>query len=199
MRLVHLGAAPHIGPQPLCAAVEAMRLYVRTLEEELPEWWAQHTGTAADTNGTEGGEAPAANGVAAAAGAAQQAGGAQPPAAPAPKSRSVAEVVVEGSWVSPYISSDKRPPPRYEHATALVGSELFIIGGNYGGWRGHFEGQLRWVARPFWRMSGCAWRAGRQQLLADVQCGGRGCWVVRVLQRPAPTCLPTLARRALPE
>ena len=114
-----------------------MRLYVRTLEEELPDWWAHHTSGAAAGAGGAGGEAPAANGV----GVPPPAGGAPPaapppPAPPAPTPRSVAEVVVEGSWVSPYISSDKRPPPRYEHATALVGSELFIIGGNYGGcWR----------------------------------------------------------------
>ncbi|KAI7839120.1 hypothetical protein COHA_007124 [Chlorella ohadii] len=117
------------------AAVEAMRLYVRTLEEELPGWWAHHTGAAAEAaaaNGGEGGAAPTANGTAGTAAAAPQAG-APPPAPSGPKSRSVAEVVVEGSWVSPYISSDKRPPPRYEHATALVGSELYIIGGNYGG------------------------------------------------------------------
>lgn len=124
------------------AAVEAMRLYVRTLEEELPDWWAHHTGAAAVGNGTEGGEAPAANGVPSAQPADGAQAGAPPQAPPAPKSRSVAEVVVEGSWVSPYISSDKRPPPRYEHATALVGSELFIIGGNYGGWPG-VEGVCR--------------------------------------------------------
>lgn len=125
----------------LCSAVEAMRLYVRTLEEEVPDWWAQHNNAAAN------GDPPAANGVggepaeaAAPAGANQQAGGEgaaaaaapPPPPAPVPKTRSVAEVVVEGSWVSPYISSDKRPPPRYEHATALIGNELFVIGGNYG-------------------------------------------------------------------
>ncbi|KAL4422567.1 hypothetical protein ABPG75_008764 [Micractinium tetrahymenae] len=128
-------------------AVEAMRLYVRTLEEEVPDWWVQHTATA---NGNDVAEAsaaapPAANGTAekqaaaAAAGhpdASAPAAAAAPPLPPPallPKTRSVAEVVVEGSWVSPYISSDKRPPPRYEHATALIGSELFVIGGNYGG------------------------------------------------------------------
>ncbi|PRW20510.1 acyl- -binding domain-containing 4 [Chlorella sorokiniana] len=144
------------------AAVEAMRLYVRTLEEEVPSWWAQHTGASAIGNGGEAGEAPTANGVASAgpSAAAQQAG-APPPAPPAAKSRSVAEVVVEGSWVSPYISSDKRPPPRYEHATALVGSELFIIGGNYGGrylndtWALNLE-NLTWKAFVSGSKSGAA-------------------------------------------
>lgn len=65
---------------------------------------------------------------------------AAPPAAAAtaagqanPKSRSVAEVVVEGSWVCPYIASAKKPPPRYEHAVALVGNRMIVAGGNYGG------------------------------------------------------------------
>jgi hypothetical protein len=120
-----------------------MRLYVRTLEEEVADWWSQHTassngGGAADLTTDAGAPAPTANGTsgapaAAAAPAAAQAAGVLPAAAaPRPKSRSVAEVVVEGSWVSPYISSDKRPPPRYEHATAIISSELFIVGGNYG-------------------------------------------------------------------
>ncbi|PSC67948.1 acyl-binding domain-containing 4-like isoform X1 isoform A [Micractinium conductrix] len=124
-------------------SVEAMRLYVRTLEEEVPAWWAQHTAGGA---GAGADDTPAANGVppppAAAAADGDAAPSASAPAAapppppppvPAPKTRSVAEVVVEGSWVSPYISSDKRPPPRYEHATALIGSELYVVGGNYGG------------------------------------------------------------------
>lgn len=50
-------------PVPACLpAVEAMRLYVRTLEEEVPDWWAQHqaSGVGAPTaNGTAEG-APAA-------------------------------------------------------------------------------------------------------------------------------------------
>lgn len=49
------------------------------------------------------------------------------------KNRSVAEVVVEGSWVSPYITSDRKPPPRYEHAVTLVNNQVYIIGGNCGG------------------------------------------------------------------
>lgn len=114
-----------------------MRLYVRTLEEEVPNWWAQHTAAADDNSEAAEPPHPAANGTApkqpAGTGGTGAPAAAAAPPAPLPKTRSVAEVVVEGSWVSPYISSDKRPPPRYEHATALIGSELFVIGGNYGG------------------------------------------------------------------
>lgn len=126
------------------AGTEAMRLYVRTLEEEKPDWWTPEVAEAfeaqeheASANGTE----------TAAAETTKPTGGststpvALPPLHPSPstvnsvpvKSRSVAEVVVEGSWVSPYIASDRRPPPRYEQAMALVGNHLYIIGGNCGG------------------------------------------------------------------
>ena len=128
-----------------------MRLYVRTLEEEVADWWPQHVATASNgdavlapaNGGGADGEvlpSPATEALAAAAANTEAASpeASSPPqrlgtaAPPLLKTRSVAEVVVEGSWVSPYISSDRRPPPRYEHATSLVGSELVIVGGNYG-------------------------------------------------------------------
>jgi hypothetical protein len=141
------------------AAVEAMRLYVRTLEEEVADWWAQHQADPAAPHAANGTAAAAPPSAAADADAAPAAALPPPPAARAlPRSRSVTEVVVEGSWVSPYISSDKRPPPRYEHAAAMVGSELFIIGGNYGaqggewvgGWGGGVAGKLSRCSRPLW-------------------------------------------------
>lgn len=122
-------------------STEAMRLYVRTLEEELPDWWTPAAAAAWEAQQRAAAEAPAE----AAAEGAPAAAPSPAPAAPAAglqtaraslnpvppvKNRSVAEVVVEGSWVSPYIASDRRPPPRYEHATALVGSQLFVVGGN---------------------------------------------------------------------
>jgi hypothetical protein len=38
-----------------------------------------------------------------------------------------------GVWSAPYVEGPKRPPPRYEHASAAVGSQLYISGGNCGG------------------------------------------------------------------
>ena len=38
-----------------------------------------------------------------------------------------------GIWSSPYVEGPKRPPPRYEHASAAVGSQLYVFGGNCGG------------------------------------------------------------------
>ena len=122
------------------AGPEAMRLYVRTLEEEKPDWWTPEVATAFEaqeqeksTNGTESTDSTKSAATTPIPNSA--------PLHPSPsavnsvpvKSRSVAEVVVEGSWVSPYIASDRRPPPRYEQAMALVGNHLYIIGGNCGG------------------------------------------------------------------
>ena len=105
--------------------MEAMRLFVRTLEEEVPEWWSpdlmnsvidasttpsrneSNESTEKETNGESGKLVV--------------------------KRRSVAEVLVEGSWVSPYIDDSQRPTPRYEHSVALVGNLLFLMGGNYAG------------------------------------------------------------------
>lgn len=168
----------HTPPWPADAlAVEAMRLYVRTLEEEVADWWAQHSSAAAAAAADQ---PAAANGVSEGSTAEQAAGGegsAAPP--PAIKSRSVAEVVVEGSWVSPYISSDKRPPPRYEHAAAIIGAELFVVGGNYGA-------LPRWRYRPLTFLSSCC-------LLRALACCLDG--LPRALHLHHPAC----RRRPLPE
>lgn len=95
--------------------VEAMRLFVRTLEEEVEDWWSPEL--------MEGKEALLNNGKEEKEKETKQ----------AVKRRSVAEVLVEGSWVSPYIDDSQRPTARYEHSVALVGNLVFLIGGNYAG------------------------------------------------------------------
>jgi len=136
-------------------STEAMRLYVRTLEEELPEWWGPGVATAmeaaaSEMNGDESSNTAAASvNTDGAAGsdsqnnnsastttnttAALHTSKASVNPASSVKSRSVAEVVVEGSWVSPYIASDRRPPPRFEQSMALIGNYLYVVGGNCGG------------------------------------------------------------------
>jgi hypothetical protein len=141
--------------------MEAMRLFVRTLEEELGhEWWSADLmmdGEAAEAAEAAEGDA----GKTSDSGRwEEQANGAHGRAAEAaqnlhnenngkdgkdgkdgkngsdsemPKRRSVAEVLVEGSWVSPYINDAQKPTPRYEHSIALMGSKAYLIGGNYAG------------------------------------------------------------------
>jgi hypothetical protein len=38
----------------------------------------------------------------------------------------------EGVWYSLNIEGQKMPVPRYEQGAALVGSYLYVLGGNYG-------------------------------------------------------------------
>ena len=57
------------------------------------------------------------------------------------KQRSLRDSAVQGSWAAADAGGAKRPPPRYEHAVALVRRTLYIVGGNCG------EGLLCLAAR----------------------------------------------------
>ncbi len=181
--------------------MEAMRLYVRTLEEELPEWWGPEVATAmeaanSESNGddssndtttatatTNGGgshtESQNNNNVSTTSTSTATAGTAPATAAlhtskssvnpvSSVKNRSVAEVVVEGSWVSPYIASDRRPPPRYEQSMALIGNYLYVVGGNCGGryladtWALNLE-NLSWSCISTGKSPASATAAGAQE------------------------------------
>ncbi len=95
--------------------VEAMRLFVRTLEEEVEDWWSPDLIQDKAARAQDGEE--------------ENKSDAKPPV----KRRSVAEVLVEGSWVSPFIDDSQRPAPRYEQSLALVSNFVFLFGGNYAG------------------------------------------------------------------
>ena len=132
--------------------MEAMRLYIRTLEEEVPNWWTPEVASAFESEAIaaaeEETEAPAAaNGLPSTTTTTAAAAPTTVPAPPAAlhnshssvnavstvKSRSVAEVVVEGSWVSPYIASHRRPPPPLRTIHGLSGRSAI-----------HHRWQLRW-------------------------------------------------------
>eukprot|EP00882_Tetradesmus_deserticola_P028054 GHRQ01031228.1.p1 GENE.GHRQ01031228.1~~GHRQ01031228.1.p1 ORF type:complete len:182 (+),score=58.28 GHRQ01031228.1:127-672(+) len=96
--------------------MEAMRLYVRTLDEEQPEWWTRMP------------EQPQ-------------------PGLPRPASRaaldeagvSISSVFQEGTWVVIQQDDAKKPTPRYEQGAALLGSQLFVLGGHYGACRAAYR------------------------------------------------------------
>eukprot|EP00879_Flechtneria_rotunda_P022424 GHRR01023674.1.p1 GENE.GHRR01023674.1~~GHRR01023674.1.p1 ORF type:complete len:430 (+),score=138.99 GHRR01023674.1:183-1472(+) len=86
--------------------MEAMRLYVRTLDEEQPEWWDRMPEVVpADTPAA----ASPGNGV------------------------SISSVFQEGTWVVIQQDDAKKPVPRYEQGAALLGGSLYVVGGHYGG------------------------------------------------------------------
>ncbi len=109
------------------SAMEAMRLFVRTIEEDYPNWYEVYA---------------AMPGKSVAASPATSAGGAHPAAANGKAGGEVVGVgaqAVEGQWtvVETHTSGSKRPCPRYEHGAAILAGGLYIVGGNYGTWTCH--------------------------------------------------------------
>ncbi|KAK9821109.1 hypothetical protein WJX81_006949 [Elliptochloris bilobata] len=96
------------------SSVEAMRLYVKLLDEEIqPDWWALK----------ESAGKPPPIETAQQDGAAVASGGAQ----------ALVQAAAVGAWAAPYVEGARRPPPRYEHAVAELGGHMYVVGGNCGG------------------------------------------------------------------
>uniref|UniRef100_A0A7S3QKW4 ACB domain-containing protein n=1 Tax=Dunaliella tertiolecta TaxID=3047 RepID=A0A7S3QKW4_DUNTE len=87
------------------SAVEAMRLYVRTLDEEQSDWYALLLAEEAKPHN-------------------QGAGASLIPA------HAYAQTDV---WTALPMGEQRKPCPRYEHSGGLVGTKVFIVGGNYAG------------------------------------------------------------------
>lgn len=60
------------------------------------------------------------------------AAGAASGAAPDDAGVSISSVFQEGTWVVIQQDDAKKPIPRYEQGAALLGSQLFVLGGHYG-------------------------------------------------------------------
>lgn len=84
---------------------EAMRLFVKTLEEDEPDWYSYPTaadGTPADDDGAADGNPGLRN---------------MPP---------------DDCWRTPCVAGEKHPHPRFEHSSCLIGSTMYVFGGNTG-------------------------------------------------------------------
>lgn len=46
---------------------------------------------------------------------------------------SISSVFQEGTWVVIQQDDAKKPIPRYEQGAALLGAQLYVVGGHYGG------------------------------------------------------------------
>jgi acyl-CoA-binding protein len=130
------------------AAIDAMRMYVSTMEEENPDWFSLFT---------DGGDpARVAEVLEAAAEAVAAAGAESELAASREREREAAERLKraeavasrshpavdridaeEGAWttLTKQIGGAHKPRGRYAHAMATVGDDVFVIGGNAGGRR----------------------------------------------------------------
>nr|XP_043621055.1 acyl-CoA-binding domain-containing protein 4 [Erigeron canadensis] len=119
------------------ASIEAMRLFVKILEEEDPGWYSRVSNFTPDPivdvemNHNQKTELPTKNEVTLP----------ETKIIPTENGNSVdKDVVVEGlgsvgvydQWVAPTVSGP-RPKPRYEHAAAVVDDKMYIFGGNHNG------------------------------------------------------------------
>lgn len=83
---------------------EAMRLFVKTLEEDEPDWYSYSIGedTPAEDDSVPGGN---------------------------PGLRSMPS---DDCWRTPWVVAEKHPHPRFEHSCCLIGSTMYVFGGNTG-------------------------------------------------------------------
>ena len=131
----------HTCPAPVAAAqsIEAMRLYVRTLEEDNPGWWHLLT-EGDDTKATQLAAAAAAAARAAASGQAAAILAAAPGGNPgssasgasAQPAHALERAAQPNEWTA--VSAAGEPPRRrYEHAAAVLGDKMYVVGGNSNG------------------------------------------------------------------
>ncbi|GLC41365.1 hypothetical protein PLESTB_001019800 [Pleodorina starrii] len=96
-------------------AIEAMRLFVRTLDDEQPDWWTllERIEAKVESEGPVSEEA----------------------AAPGAPTRTVAQRALLGLWTQLEAAGEggKKPLPRYESAAAVLDGSIYVLGGNYGG------------------------------------------------------------------
>ena len=96
-----------------------------------PDWWALSQQESPEPSSESAGAAPAAAPTAAADAAASS-----PAALPTQNGHalqtpsSLDEAGQPGEWVPIETAGPKRPPPRYEHAVAVIGSSMYMVGGN---------------------------------------------------------------------
>ncbi|EFJ14275.1 hypothetical protein SELMODRAFT_20979, partial [Selaginella moellendorffii] len=121
-------------------SIEAMRLFVRTLEEQDPDWYFKSQGREPVQDNDldpslQEEDIPAVNN--------------SPPSPPLPSANggigtevkmeendvecsTIMEIDVRNEWLSPLVSG-RRPAARYQHAAAVVHDKMFVIGGNHNG------------------------------------------------------------------
>lgn len=87
-------------------SMEAMRLYVRTVEEEQPNWFAMSQQSKENLDNSSD---------------------------HSKVSRPAVEYATSSSWVNIPHTSQRTPLPRYEHAAAMLGQSFCVVGGNCGG------------------------------------------------------------------
>eukprot|EP00850_Spirogloea_muscicola_P015319 SM000116S24240 [mRNA] locus=s116:223620:228918:- [translate_table: standard] len=108
--------------------VEAMRLFVRTLEEEDPDWWqrsleeAQQAKSQAVDSQAAPAEVPGSPTV----------NGMHPPAEAPALAKELTSLAHSDEWLLQEVVG-RKPPPRYQHAATLLARKMYVVGGNCNG------------------------------------------------------------------
>ncbi|XP_071701077.1 acyl-CoA-binding domain-containing protein 4-like [Rutidosis leptorrhynchoides] len=158
------------------ASIEAMRLFVKILEEEDPGWYSRVSNFTSDPvvdvemNRNQKTELPSNNEVTLP----------ETKSIPTENGNSVEtqdkDVVVDGlgfvgvydQWVAPTVSGP-RPKPRYEHAAAVIDDKMYIFGGNH---NGRYLNDLQTLDLRNWTWSKVEAKANSETPLAITSCAG---------------------------
>lgn len=158
------------------ASIEAMRLFVKILEEEDPGWYSRVSNFTPDPavevemNHNQKTELPSTNEVT------------------LPEMKTIPtengdtletqdkDVMVEGvgsvgvydQWVAPPVSGT-RPKPRYEHAAAVVDDKMYIFGGNH---NGRYLNDLQTLDLRNWTWSKVEVKANTEAPVTVTPCAG---------------------------
>eukprot|EP00249_Psilotum_nudum_P008528 c21343_g1_i1 orf=125-2200(+) len=122
------------------ASVEAMRLFVKILEEEDPAWLSkvqnqvseEPSNTAVESNSQEVISSPSESIPLSSNGSALENGNLVDTEDKDVLVEGIAAISVYNHWVCPQISG-RRPSARYQHAAAVIQDKMYIVGGNHNG------------------------------------------------------------------
>lgn len=119
------------------ASTEAMRLFVKILEEEDPAWYSKVPDpkpepTMEIENPTQESDSPLDNSVSVPKETATENGGILETQDKDVVLEGLGSVDVYDQWIAPSVSG-RRPKARYEHAAAVLQDKLYIFGGNHNG------------------------------------------------------------------
>ena len=120
-----------LSKQVLSIGLELRSRVLKSVCDMQSDWWAL-----SQQDSPEPSDKPAAAAPAAAPAAAADAAASSPAALPMQNGHtlqtplSLDEAGQSGEWVPVETTGPKRPPPRYEHAVAVIGSSMYMVGGN---------------------------------------------------------------------
>ncbi|XP_074312254.1 acyl-CoA-binding domain-containing protein 4-like isoform X1 [Silene latifolia] len=162
------------------ASAEAMRLFVKILEEEDPGWYSRADAASepvvdVQMNHNSIVEAPVENGNAypETKAASTENGRIVETQDKDVVSEGLGSVSVYDQWDAPPISG-QRPKPRYEHGAAVLGGKMYVYGGNH---NGRYLNDLQALDLRAWTWSRVEVKAGAetpemQSSVASIPCAG---------------------------